>query len=97
MVLAKGADHAIEGHGRDVADHRTPFQTEATLGGNQGIAGHGWLHRSIAQDEVWQDGEYRLAGGALDAPDGEPAQANPRVMGVARQALPALQLALWRS
>src|SRR5207245_3143038 len=28
-VLAKGADHAIEGHGRDVAEHRTPFQTEA--------------------------------------------------------------------
>ncbi len=24
-VLAKGADQAIEGHGRDVADHSTPF------------------------------------------------------------------------
>ena len=33
-----------------------------------------------------QDGEDRFAGGALDAPDGEPAQANPRIMGVARQA-----------
>ena len=31
-----------------------------------------------------QHGEDRFAGGALDAPDGEPAEANPRVMGVAR-------------
>ena len=56
------------------------------MGGNQGIAGHGWLHRSVAQDEVRQDGEYRLAGGALDAPEGKTAQADSGVMRVARQA-----------
>jgi len=33
-----------------------------------------------------QDGEDRFARGTLDTPDGEPAQANPRVMRVARQA-----------
>ena len=32
-----------------------------------------------------EDGEYRLAGGALDAPDGETTQTDPRVMGVAGQ------------
>ena len=41
-----------------------------------------------------QHGEDRFAGGALDAPDGEPAEANPRVMGVARQAPPHLAAGL---
>src|SRR5215471_11676855 len=34
---------------------------------------------------MWQHREYRLARGALDAPDGEAAQANAGIMGVARQ------------
>ncbi len=85
-LLTQGTHQAIEGHGRDMADGRTPFQTETTMGGQQGIAGHVRPHRAVAQDKVRQDGEDRFAGGALDAPDGEPAQANPRVMGVARQA-----------
>ena len=67
------------------------------MGGEQGIAGYVRPHRSIAQDEVRQDGKYRLAGGALDAPDGETTQANPGVMGVAREAATPLQVALWRS
>ena len=80
------SDLAIEGQGRDVADHRAPCQTEATVGGDQGIAGHVRPHRAGAPDKMRQDRADRCAGGALDAPDGEPAQANPRVMGVARQA-----------
>ncbi len=47
------------------------------MGGDQGIAGHVRPHLSVAQDEVRQDGEDRLAGGALDAPDGETTQADP--------------------
>ena len=56
------------------------------MGREQGIAGHVRPHRAIAQDKVRQDGEYRFAGGALDAPDGETTQANTGIMGVARQA-----------
>ena len=41
---------------------------------------------AVAQHEVRQDGEDRLAGGALDAPDGEAVQTNPGVMRVAREA-----------
>ena len=85
-LLAQGTDQAIEGHGRDVADHRTPFQTEAAVGGQQGIAGHLGSHLAVAQDEMRQDGEHRFARGALDAPDGETAQADTGIMGVARQA-----------
>jgi hypothetical protein len=32
-----------------------------------------------------QDGEHRIARRALNAPDGEPAQAEPGIMGVARE------------
>ena len=56
------------------------------MGGQQGVTGHLRSHRAVAQDEMGQHGEDRFAGGALDAPDGETTQANPRVMGVARQA-----------
>src|SRR6267378_1904603 len=69
-----------------MADDRAQLQAETTVGGQQGIAGHLRAHLAVAQDKVRQDREDRFAGGALDAPDGEPAQANPRVMGVARQA-----------
>src|SRR5713101_3067227 len=69
-----------------MADDRAQLQAETTMGRQQGIAGYVRPHRAVAQDKVRQDGEDRFAGGALDAPDGEPAEANPRVMGVARQA-----------
>ena len=59
------------------------------MSSDQGIAGHVRPHRAVAQDEVRQDGEDRLAGGALDAPDSEPSQANTDLMGVARQASPS--------
>ena len=42
-------------------------------------------HAAIAQNEVGQDRKDRLARGTLYAPDGEPAQANPSIMGVAGQ------------
>src|SRR4029453_18653872 len=67
-------------------DHRTELQTEAPMGGQQGIAGHFGAHLAIAHDEMWQDRENRAARGALDPPDGDPAQTDPYIMGVARQA-----------
>src|SRR4029453_10553734 len=60
-VLSQGTDQAIKGHGGDMADGGTPFQAEATMGGDQGLPGHIGAHASIAEDEVWQDREYRLA------------------------------------
>ena len=78
-------EHAIEGHGRDMANGGTPFQAEAAVGGDQGLAGDLGAYAAIAQDEVWQDREDRLARGTLDAPDGEAAQAKPGIMGVAGQ------------
>jgi len=55
------------------------------MGGDQGLAGDIGAHAAIAQDKVRQDGEHRLARGALDAPDGEAIQANPGIMGVTGQ------------
>jgi len=91
-LVAQGADHTREGHRRERTDGRTPCQTETTMRGPQGIAGHGRAHLAVAQDEVRQDGEHRLAGGALEAPDGKTPQTDPRILGVAREA-PALTAA----
>src|SRR5215471_7618908 len=68
-----------------MADGGTPSQAEAAMGGDQGLAGDIGAHAAIAQDKVRQDGEHRLARGALDAPDGEAIQANPGIMGVTGQ------------
>ena len=84
-VLTQGTDQAIEGHCGNVKNGRTPFETEATVGGDQGLARHIGTHAAIAQDEVRQDRKDCLARGALNAPDGEPAQAHPSIMGVAGQ------------
>ena len=54
--------------------------------GQQGIASHLRAHLAIAQNEVRQDGEHGFAPCALDTPDGYSTQADPHVMGVARQA-----------
>jgi hypothetical protein len=56
------------------------------MGGQQGIASDLWSHLTVAQDEVRQDGEDRFARGALETPDRETAQADPGIMGMARQA-----------
>src|SRR5215510_14729939 len=37
----------------------------------------------LIYNEVRQDGEHRMTGGALDPPDGEATEANPYIMGVA--------------
>jgi len=72
-VLTEGTDQTVEGHGRDVTDHRAQLQTEATMGRQQGIAGHLGSHLAIAQDEMGQDGEDGFTPRTLDAPDGETA------------------------
>ena len=69
-----------------MTDDRAQLQTEATVGGQQGIAGHLGSHLAIAQDEVRQDGEHGFARRTLDAPDGDPTQADTDIMRVARQA-----------
>src|SRR5262244_2275381 len=43
------------------------------------------MHLAITQDEVGQDGEHRTTGGALDAPDGDPTQANTDIVRVTGQ------------
>jgi hypothetical protein len=43
-------------------------------------------HRAIAQNEVWQNREYRFTGRALYPPDRDATQADTGVMGVPRQA-----------
>lgn len=65
--------------------HRTPLQTETAMSGQQGIAGRLGVHRAVAQDEVRQDGEYRLTPRALNAPDRETTEPNADIMGVAGQ------------
>ena len=85
-LLTQGTDQAIEGHGRDVADDCTPFQTEPPVRGQQGIASHLRSHLAIAQDEMREDREHRFARGALDTPDSDPTQTDTNVMRVARQA-----------
>src|SRR5262249_59252059 len=77
-------DEAIERHRGDMADDRTPLPTEAPMGGQQGVAGDVGRHRAVAQDDRRQDGEDRFTPRTLDAPEGETAQPDPAVIGVAR-------------
>src|SRR5713101_4925875 len=85
-LAAKRTDQAIEGHGREMPDHRTELQTEAAVSGQQSIAGDLRAHLAVTQDEVRQDREHRLARRALDTPDGDPTQTDAHIMRVARQA-----------
>ncbi|HZC00021.1 MAG TPA: hypothetical protein VE844_01230 [Gammaproteobacteria bacterium] len=62
------------------------LQTEASVGGQQRITSHLWVHLAVTQDEVRQDREHRLACGALDTPDSETTQPKPEVMRMTRQA-----------
>jgi hypothetical protein len=73
-------------------DYGAQLQTEATVGRQQGIAGHFRSHRAITQDEVGEDREHRSACGALDTPNGETTQPETGIVGVAGQA-PALAAA----
>jgi hypothetical protein len=69
-----------------MVDHHAQLSTEPPVCGQQGIAGLLGAHLAIAQDEVREDGAHGFARDALEAPDGEPTQADTGVMGVARQA-----------
>src|SRR5262245_15100056 len=85
-VVAEGTDQAIERHRREVADHRAPFQTETTVGGQQSVASHLGAHLAVPQDEMRQHSEYRTTRRALDAPNGHPTQTETDRRRMARQA-----------
>ena len=91
-VLTQGADQTIESHGREMADGRTPFQTEPAMSGQQGISGRLGSHRAVPQDAMGQHGKHGLTIRALNAPDGETTQPDTGIVGVAGQA-PALAAA----
>ncbi len=55
------------------------------MSGQQRIAGRLGSHLAVPQDKMWQHGEYRLAARALNMPNGEPAEPNPSIMGMAGQ------------
>ena len=50
----------------------------------QGIAGDLRTHLAVAQDKVGQDGEHYVAPRTLETANGDPAQADTDIMGVAR-------------
>jgi hypothetical protein len=85
-LLAERADETIDRHGREMIDDRTEFQTQSTVRRQQGMAGDLRTHLAVAQDEVRQDREHGFAHRTLDTPDGDPAQADTDVMGMACQA-----------
>jgi hypothetical protein len=85
-LLTEGTDQTVESHGREMADDRAQFQTEATVCGQESITGHLRSHLAVTQGEVRQDREHGFARGALDTPDGKTTQPDPDIMRVARQA-----------
>jgi hypothetical protein len=85
-VLAKGTDHAVKGHRGDIANGRTPLETETTVGGHQGLPSRIGMPAAIAQDEVGPHRTDRLARRALHPPDGETTQPDTGRVGVAGQA-----------
>ena len=85
-TVTERTDEPIERHRREVIKHRTQLQAQAVMGGQEGIASDLRAPLAIAQDEVGEHGEYRAARRTLETPDGEPTQADPDVMRVARQA-----------
>src|SRR4029450_3885684 len=78
-LVAKRADQAIEGHRGDMADHRAPLQTEATMRRQAGITDHLRAHLTVTQDEVRQDGEHRFTRRTLYAPESETAQPDAHI------------------
>jgi hypothetical protein len=60
------------------------------VGGDQRLPGHVGAHAAVSQDKMGQDREDGFAGGALNPPDSEAAEADTRIMGVARQASTAV-------
>jgi hypothetical protein len=62
-----------------------PFQTETTVGSDQGLPSHIGTHTAITQDKMRQDCKDGLTRRTLNAPDGETAEANAGIMGVTSQ------------
>jgi len=60
------------------------------VGSDQRLPGHVGAHAAVTQDKMGQDREDGFAGGALNPPDREAAEADTRIMGVARQASTAV-------
>lgn len=85
-LLAEGPDETREGHGRERGEHRAPLPTEPARRRSSGIASDLGAPRAVAQDDVREHGEYRLARRALEAPDGEPTPPDRRRMRMAREA-----------
>jgi hypothetical protein len=59
------------------------------MSSQQRITGCTRVHLSVAQDEMGQYSEDRLTACALNAPDGEPTQANASIVGMAGQRVPS--------
>jgi hypothetical protein len=60
------------------------------VGSDQGLPGYIGTHTAIAQDEVGQHRKDSLARGTLNAPEGEAAEANPSIMGMAGETAAAV-------
>jgi hypothetical protein len=73
-----------------MANRGASLQTETAMSGQQGIAGRFRPHSTVAQDKMRQNREDRPASGALNAPDGEAAETNTGIMGVASQRAAAI-------
>jgi len=86
---AQGTDQALEGPGRDGADHRAPLQTKAAVCGPQDLAGHLRSHPAVAQDPRREPSAHGAARGTRQTPEGKTAQTEPDGRGVARQTPPS--------
>ncbi len=84
-LVAECTDETIDGHWRDMRDAGAEVQTEATMGRQQGIAGHCGPYMARAENEVGEDREHGFAPRTLEAPDGEPAQPDAHIMRVTCQ------------
>jgi hypothetical protein len=73
-----------------MADGGASLQTETAMSGQQGVTGRFGAHPAIAKDELGEHSKDRPASGALNAPNGETAQANTSIMGVASQGAAAV-------
>ena len=85
--VAERTDQAIDGHGGAMAEHGTPCHPQATVRGQQGIAGDPRSHLAIAQDDMWEDGAHRCACRALETPDRDATQTDTPIMRMTRPAL----------
>jgi len=85
-LLTQRTHQTIEGHRGEMGEDRAPLQTEAAMGGQQRLTSHLRSHLTRAQDEVGEDREHGVACGALEPPDGDPTEADTRIMGVTGEA-----------